>query len=524
MELRWYQEEAIEETLLYLDEEDGNPLIILPTGAGKSLTMCGLIDDYITEHPTRNVLIISHIAEILQQDHKALEKYFHIDIGLYSSGLNSRTIKKITVAGIQSIYSKPDLFNNIDLILVDESHMIPTNGEGMYRTFLNHFKGVANIVGLTATDHRLGHGYIHKGKGALFDGVSYDISRGDKFNKLVDEGFLSKLISKNTTEKLDPKGVKLQGGEFNQKELSKKLDRDSITESAVSETIKFGKNYLKWLIFAIDINHAEHIYEKLKSKGIPTAIVHSKMKESRQDVIEKFKKGRYRAMVNVDILTTGFDVPDIDLIALMRPTQSAALHVQMVGRGLRVAPKKDHCLVLDFAGNTMRLGPINDVVVKERGKSKGGDPIVKECPECEVINHGSARFCYVCGYKFEFKEKLQQTASNVPIVKNTQNLKKWLKVDEVMYSVHSKPGKPDSLRVKYVVGFMAFSEWICIDHQNGFARANARHWVNYRWTGNPHSPPRNLRELIENTDKLKSPKTILVNQSKKFPSIDDYTF
>jgi len=545
MQDRWYQTEAVDKTFDLMAEKPlAHPLIVMPTGSGKSHTLCRLIDRILSAAPSENILVISHVKEILEQDHESLSNYFEgIEIGLYSAGLASRTIKKITVAGIQSIHNKAELFVDFDKIIIDECHLIPVKGEGMYRTFLETLDWVT-YIGLTATHFRLGHGYIHKGEGALFTDISYDLGTRDAFNRLVDEGFLSRLVTAPTKNKFDVDGLKVTAGEYNIKAMTERFDRESITDAAIEEVIRRGKNLNLWLLFAIDIKHAEHIAGALRTHGIKTACIHSKMDGDRDQILRDVKAGLYQAVVNVDILTTGFDAPQIDMIVLLRPTQSPVLHVQMVGRGLRIvyalgfdlntiegrlaaieAGPKQACLVLDFAGNTARLGPINDVHIVQKGDKKGtGEAITKTCPECGCINHPSNKFCDNCGHKFIFQEKIQSNSANDAIVREAVNVKEWLDVKSVSYSIHQKTGHPSSLRVTYTTGLISFSEWVSIDNKNPWARRQAVNWIKWRWLGYKDKLPSNLAELNANTDLLRKPKSILVNNAGKFPSIEDAKF
>lgn len=518
-ELRWYQEEAVEKTIDFISSEVGHPLVVLPTGSGKSLVLCEIAYRFLEIDITKDVLVLSHIQEILEQDHKALKEHFpDIEIGLYSAGLGSKQKRKITVAGIQSVHSRPDLFRNVGIVIIDECHLINPSQKGMYRKLLKEIDAV--YVGLTATNFRLGHGYIHKGKDSLFTDVVCDMSSIENFNRLVREGYLSRLISKGTKMKMDVNKIKITGGDFNIGALNNAFDRDSITDVAVQEIIMFGKNYKKWLVFAIDTKHAEHISEMFKHYGYNVPCVHSKMTGDRHEVVKDLKEGSIRGVVNVNMLTTGLDVPDIDLIAMLRPTQSPVLHVQTIGRGLRVAEGKDHCLVLDFAGNTKRLGPINNVLVKEKGdKIRAGEAIMKECPGCNVLHPGAVRVCDVCGHEFEFKQYLELTATTTEIVE--ESTEKWVDVRDVRYAIHTRSGKISSLKVTYSVGLLSFSEYICYDHK-GYAKHKANAWVKFRVY--PDEPPADLRGLYKISDKLKQPTKILVDTSSKFSNITDYHF
>jgi len=502
---------------------DKHGLIAMPTGSGKTIILCIVIEAILARWPNVSIIILSNTKEILEQDHKALSSYLDQDIGLNSAGLGRRDFKQITVAGIQSVY-RQDIFNNVQLVLIDEAHTIPAEGEGMYRTFLGKLKR-AKLLGLTATKYRLGTGLIY-GEDGLFDSLICDYTTMEKFNELVDKGYLCKLRTKSTELKLDTKDLHLRGGEFIDKEMSLAFDRPAITNKAILEIQQLGADYKKWLIFAIDIDHAEHIAEKLLQSGVRAMVVHSKMEMDRDTVIRKFKAGNYRALVNVNILTTGFDSPDIDLVALLRPTQSPVMHVQTIGRGLRVAEGKDHCLVLDFAGNTARLGPINNITVKKRVKGEGGEPVTKVCPSCNMIQHPSARICDVCGHKFVFKVGITSSAGSDVIL--ASNEARWVDVDSVTYALHKKNNAPTSVLVRYHCGLQMFKEWICIEH-NGFAGHRAKHWVKIRAKSNegdlPESDmPISAKDLLDISKKLRTPKQIKVKTANKYPEILEAEF
>ena len=520
MESRWYQIEATDALMKSLEDKDCHPIVVAPTGSGKSLMICDFIDRYMTKNPTARILVLSHVKEILRQDCDALEKYFEdIDIGLYSSGMKSRTVKTITVAGIQSVWRRPELFKKVSVIIVDECHLVTIKEDGMYRKLLSHLN--ATYVGFTATHFRLGHGYIHKGEGRLFNHIAYDMSTPEIFNKLVAQGYLTRLITKATIMKMKVKGLQIRAGDYSIKNMSHRFDRDEVTNIAVDEIIEFGYNYKKWLVFAIDIEHAEHVTKAFIERDVNACVIHSKMEADRDEAVRDLKSGVYRAVVNVGVLTMGLDVPDIDMIAVLRPTQSPMLHVQMIGRGLRVAPNKTHCLVLDFAGNTARLGPINDVIVKQKKKSDGtGTAPVKECPECQTLLHPTAKVCDVCGHEFKFKTSLSKTADVVEVVRT--DIAQWHTIDQISYAIHDKAGKKVSMKVTYRIGLSTFNEWICFSH-DGWSKYKADNWVRFR-SPNGMPFPKDVYQLCEYAPWMKQPKKVLVNFSEKFPKIRDVLF
>jgi DNA repair protein RadD len=518
IELRHYQAGCTPAIVKYLKANPGkHPLVALPTGAGKTYCIADLIK-FVRSEWKINVLVISHVKEILEQNYKSLSVYIDEKIGIHSSGLGKREVESVTVAGIQSIYRNPARFSKFNLIIIDEAHLISPEDNTMYKKFIAGI-GKHICVGFTATPFRLGSGYIY-GDGQLFNKLVYDWTTAERFQQLVDEGFLSPLSTKRTALEMDTSGIKLVGGDFNEKDLAERFDRDGVTNEAIKEIIAAGVNRNKWLIFAIDISHAEHIAEVLIRNGIKCAPVHSTMNESgfsREKVIEDFKNGTYKAVVNVNILTTGFDDPGIDLIAMLRPTNSPVLHVQTLGRGSRISPDKENCLVLDFAGNTARLGPINDVVVKKKGKGKeGGDPITKTCPKCNEILPPAVKIC-PCGYEFPFEHHLSPNAYDIDVMENGKS--KWVDVDDVEYSLNKKFGAPTTVKVTYTIGRRKVSEWVCIEH-SGFAKHKANHWVKFRGG----EPCNTAEDLMKQKDKLAKPDKILVSKKGNYHVINDSKF
>lgn len=517
-DLRPYQAPISERVFTYMRNNPGkHPLVALPTGSGKTVVLADIVLKAIQRWPYTKILVLSHVKEILEQNHKSLKFHTRRDIGIYSVGMDKRETKQITVAGIQSVFRKPELFADYKLIIIDECHLIPPGDNTMYRKFFAGLKH-PRYFGLTATPYRLGQGLIYGNEESIFDDLIVDYTTKDKFNSLIRDGYLCNLKSQGTEIELDTKNIPTLSGDFDNKAMSKKFDIKTITNQAVQEIIKLGANYKKWLIFAIDIEHAEHIAEELAENDIPTMVIHSKMEFDRDTVINHVRLGTFRAVVNVNVLTTGFDDSEIDLIALLRPTKSPVIHVQTIGRGLRIAPQKDHCLILDFAGNTERLGPINDITIKKKGKGKkGGEPITKRCPSCNTIHAGAVRTCEWCGHKFEFKILLKGTASQVDVIAN--KVPTWMKVNEVKYSLHKKAGSPNMVRVSYTCGLRVFSEYICVEHK-GYAGHRAHHWLAYRGMNDIQ----NAEWVVTHSQMLNKPNRIRVDTSSKYPHIMDYSF
>ncbi len=515
-EERWYQIEAIEAPFKYLARKpEGHPLIAMPTGSGKTAIMVGIVDRILNDNIDDKVLVLSHDARILKQNYKAMNHLKNkLPIGLYSAGLNSRTIEQVTIAGIQSVRNNFNLFEDFKYVIIDECHTIPTSETSMYRKFL---KGIGDHtrIGLTATPYRLGQGYII-GEDHMFNKIVIDFTTGMKYNKLVEQGYICKLVINNTKTKMDVKGIKKQGGDYSLKEMSIAFDRDALTNNILDEMVIKGKDKRRWLIFAIDIEHANHICEGLISRGVSAMPVHSDTLIDNSTVLNMHRESKITCIVSVGMLTTGYDDQEIDLIGILRPTASPNLHVQMPGRGQRVHESKEYCLVLDYAGNTLRLGPINKVKPhKKRKKSEGGEPIIKTCPDCSTMVSPIVKICPECGYEYKFRVGLYLNSSDYNII---QQGHAWHMVDSVDYFVHNKQGRPNGIRAEYMCGLVLYKEWILPDYI-GYAGVLGKSKL--KALGIDYVDLESTMKLLENA---KRPIKIQVDDSGKYPNIIDRKF
>lgn len=563
MSERWYQAEAIQSIYDYYGAGNvGNPIIALPTGTGKSHVISGFIKSVMTTWPNQRFLMLTHVKELIDQNAKKVRaEWPQAPIGIYSAGLNQRdTVMPIIFGGIQSIAKCVELFGWRDLVLVDECHLISPNENTTYQVVLDKLKQInpnVKIIGLTATPYRLGQGYITDE--GLFTDICYNKTGVEDFNRFIAEGFLCPLIPKPTKIALDVSGVALNSkGDFAEGALQKCVDKEEITRAAIEEMLKYGHDRHAWLIFSSGIEHAENITKMLKEYGIAADCVHGKRKKKENDqVLIDFKAGKLRCVVNYGKLTTGFDYPAIDLIGMLRATLSPGLWVQMLGRGTRpvfaygypvdtieqrltaiAASQKQNCMVLDFARNTARLGPINDPhIPKKKGKG-GGDAPVRICPECETYNHASARFCILCGTAFEFQTKLVQSAGSTELIKSDLPVIEYYDVNTVTYAKHEKRHPPkdgregyvsNSLKVSYFCGLFTFNEWIHFEGEKGVLK-RARDWWRQRYTPPADWPadqefiPQTIDLALRYTYELRVPKRIKVHVNKQYPEILSYEY
>ena len=519
--LRPYQQAAITSIYGYFQKKKGNPLVVIPTAGGKSLVMAAFIEGVLKVWPEQRILIVTHVRELIAQNHaEMIGLWPEAPAGIYSAGLGKREAQaRILFAGIQSIHRRAHEVGHTDLVLIDEAHLIPGDTSTMYRRFLDGLARInpaLKVIGLTATPFRLDSGMLHEGKNALFTDIAYEAP----VRELIDAGYLSPLVSKQPATRLDVSKVGTRAGDFIQRDLAAAVDKEAITRAAVSEIIEHGRDRRSWLAFCSGVEHARHVAEEFARQGIICRTIFGDTpREERDAIIAAFKRGEIRALASMGVLTTGFNAPAVDLIALLRPTKSAGLYVQMVGRGTRLAPGKENCLVLDFAGNVRRHGPIDLVRPRRPGEAGGGEAPTKVCPECDSIIALSATECPDCGYVFPARElKIAPTAATLPVLSPKVQ---WLPVHGVSYSRHDKLGGLPSLKVTYSCGLKSYSEWVCIEHQ-GYARQKAAEWWRKRAPGRP--VPLTVDQAIAEAARLARPSAISVRPSGRYVEISGYRF
>ena len=529
---RPYQSEAVEAVYEHLRTKDNNPCVVLPTGTGKSLVLAQIAKDAVEKWNGR-VLILAHVKELLEQNADKIRKLCpELKIGIYSAGLRSRdTTEQVIVAGIQSVYNKACELDAFDLVIVDEAHLISSEGDGMYRTFLADMKVInphVRVIGLTATPFRLKGGLICKPENILNE-ICYEAG----LKEMIQQGYLSPLISRAGRAEANLANLHIRGGEFISDEVAAAMDNEALVTSACREIVELTRDRKSVLIFTASVDHCKHVAEKIQAfSGKECAIVTGDTSPAeRAEIIARFKgefipadlfgtpKPPLKFLANVNVLTTGFDAPNTDCVVMLRPTNSPGLLIQCAGRGTRLSPEtgKSNCLFLDYGGNILRHGPLDMIKVKEPGSGKGGDAPAKKCPQCLALIHAGYTACPECGYVFPPKEsndKMTQTASSAGVISGQVDYTDY-EVLDVYYCVHEKrgadPDAPKTMRVDYQVGFNEFkSEWVCPEH-TGYARGKFEKWWHERAAlGCPM--PRSAREAVSlaNEGLLAAPESITV--------------
>ena len=434
-----------------------------------------------------------------------------------------RTVYNLQVAGHPSFYA--------DGVLVHNCHLIAPEGDGMYRTFLADMKVInphVRVIGLTATPFRLKGGLICKPENILNE-ICYEAG----LKEMIQQGYLSPLISRAGRAEANLANLHIRGGEFISDEVAAAMDNDALVTSACREIVELTRDRKAVLIFTASVDHCKHVAEKIQAfSGKECAIVTGDTSPAeRAEIIARFKgefipadlfgtpKPPLKFLANVNVLTCGFDAPNTDCVVMLRPTNSPGLLIQCAGRGTRLSPEtgKTNCLFLDYGGNILRHGPLDMIKVKEPGSGKGGDAPAKKCPQCLALIHAGYTACPECGYVFPPKEsndKMTRTASSAGVISGQVDYTDY-EVLDVYYCVHEKrgadPDAPKTMRVDYQVGFNEFkSEWVCPEH-NGYARGKFEKWWHERAAlGCPM--PRSAREAVSlaNEGLLAAPESITV--------------
>ena len=501
---RWYQSQASAAVWAYMATKSGNPVVVLPTGAGKSLLIALLIQQAL-EFGGR-VVVLAHRKELLQQNADEIRGLIPgVDVGIYSAGLKSREIHNaVVVAGIQSVYRKAEDLGRRHLILVDEAHLISDLEESMYGQFLAAMKvneGL-RIVGLTATAFRTGTGPIC-GPERIFQRVVFEA----KTAQLIAEGFLCPITNKVADAEVNTDKVSLRGGEFVESEMQAAFDVDEKVQAACVEILEKTKDRHSILVFASGVHHAEQIAELLPGSAVVTG---ETLAIERAETLRRFVAGELRFLVNVDVLTTGFNAKCVDAIAILRATMSPGLFCQMVGRGLRLHDSKKDCLVLDFGGNVDRFGPLDDENFgRSQGSGRAGVAAQngrgKQCPSCLLDVSAIAAVCPECNFIFPREREIKHdtTADSESQLTGQLPPEEW-DVKDVVVRVHTKKDSedaPQTVRVDYVcakegasgnLATITIPEWVCPGH-TGFARSKFLAWWDAR---SLCDPPDNAADAV----------------------------
>src|SRR5665213_2350197 len=489
---RWYQSAAVASIYDYFEHSNGNPLIAMPTGTGKSAVSAGFIYTVMAQFPNQRILLATHVKELILNNFRALMNVWpNAPAGIYSSGLKQRDLfAPITFGGIASIIKVIEAFGKIDLFIIDECHLLGPSADGMYMRVILALKErnpKLKVIGLTATPWSTGLGLLTNGE--IFTDICYDLCTMASYQRLFVEGYLVKPVPKRVDNEFDVSGVTISNGDYSKSGLNEVTRNEKVTWAALNESLNKNPDRYCRLVFCTGIEHALLAAEMLSHLGLRAQAVHSKMSDGERDGIFKaYFAGELDALTNNGIATTGIDHPPIDHIIMLRPTMSVGLWVQMVGRGMRPFNSngfnKENCIISDHGGNARRLGPIDDPYIpKMKGKGSGDAP-VKICPACDAYNHASARVCDHCGEPFVIKIGYTPKASDDIIIRSDLPIYETYQVDHVYYTQHLRrdatPETKPTIKATYQCGMLRYQEFIAIEAL-GYLAKKARDWWRQRF-------------------------------------------
>ncbi|EEX41469.1 DEAD/DEAH box helicase [Vibrio furnissii] len=388
--LRPYQTDSVKAVIHYFRQHATPAVIVLPTGAGKSLVIAEL-----ARLAKGRVLVLAHVKELVEQNHAKYEGY-GLKGAIFSAGLGRKeTDQQVVFASVQSVVRNLDAFKNqFSLLVIDECHRVPDEKSSSYQKVITHLLELnagMKVLGLTATPYRLGMGWIYQyhtrglvrsEEPRFFRDCIFELP----IRYLLDEGFLTpaRLIDAPVLSydfsQLKPANT----GRYKESDMDLVIEQSKrATPQIVAQIIQLAADKQGVMVFAATVRHAQEILSLLPESESDIVIGDTPSPE-RDAIIQRFKQRELKFLVNVSVLTTGFDAPHVDLIAILRPTESVSLYQQIVGRGLRLSPGKTECLVLDYAGNTY------DLYQPEVGDPKpdsDSEIITIPCPACGFNNN-----------------------------------------------------------------------------------------------------------------------------------------
>ncbi|MDH6027871.1 DEAD/DEAH box helicase [Vibrio splendidus] len=388
--LRPYQADSVKSVIHYFRKHQTPAVLVLPTGAGKSLVIAEL-----ARLAKGRVLVLAHVKELVEQNHEKYEGY-GLKGSIFSAGLGRKeTDQQVVFASVQSVVRNLNSFSNqFSLLVIDECHRVPDEKTSSYQKVITHLRennsGI-KVLGLTATPYRLGMGWLYQyhtrgqvrsEEPRFFRDCIFELP----IRYLLDEGFLTPArmidapVLSYDFSQLKPAST----GRYKEAELDMVIEQSKrATPQIVDQIIELAKDKLGIMVFAATVRHAQEILGLLPV-GESSIVIGDTPTLERDQIISDFKERKIKFLVNVSVLTTGFDAPHVDLIAILRPTESISLYQQIVGRGLRLSPGKKECLVLDYAGNSY------DLYQPEVGDPKpdsDSEIITIPCPACGFNNN-----------------------------------------------------------------------------------------------------------------------------------------
>lgn len=503
--LRDYQQDAVHACWDYWREGKGtSPLVVAPTGSGKSHIIAEIASK-VAERKCK-VILITHRKELIAQDFEKIIAAGFSDIAIFGASFRQKSFAAVTCAQIQSLAKCADI-PKFDLAIIDEAHLVPVSGTGQYQDIIERLKlknPQLRLLGLTATPYRTKDGMLNDHNDRIFDGIAYEI----EIKKLIEQGWLAKPVpfGADTVTEFDIKKLVCHGDDYQIKQQDEETIRlaRTITDDIITRTT----DRKKVLLFCAGISGCNAIKEQFDRLQIENEIVvGSTPAEQRAAVLQNYKNGGLKFLISCDVLTTGFDAPETDTLALIRATRSPGLYVQMVGRGMRVAKNKSNCLVLDYGKNVERHGPIDNISPAKKNGGTGQTPM-KKCFNCFAYIMLSASICPECNMKQPVREKEKFTEKPG---KKELLTSEWVDVLDIKYQLHTKEGKPPSVRITYDTAYRQYSEWLMPEH-GGYPRQKFNERIRKKFGSNANT----VGDCLDECDRWPVPRRISVRKDGDF--------
>ena len=520
MKLRYYQEDSIDATLHWLNTQSTHPLIVLPTGSGKTVVFATIIKQLFERNPNCRILILAHRQELISQaKDKLLSVWPCAPCGILAAGLKEFDVESNIVIASRDTLATPkrlDSSGEFDYIIVDEAHHVGLEKASRYQKIFANFKNnqylEPKIFGVTATPYRMGQGFIYGLDGQFFGGVSYQIG----IPQLLKDGYLCRLsafkVSDDAVIDASNARVKFKGGDYREADLEKIAMENQTMLAVIADWIDkaYSKGRMSSVFFCVTVAHANKMCMLLRDAGVEAAVITAETPDAdRADILEMFEDGLINALCNVAVLTEGWDAPRTDCIALLRPTKSLGLYVQICGRGMRTWGDKTDCLLLDYGENIDRHGCIDKA--KPPKKADNDEPKVWICDAvtesgylCLGINDYFDKKCIECGAdkpkgvappekkepeaatsriaaqgsvlsdesdeEVEVLEKIKYVDSVSAEVKTSKNGNEYLNVKFVTPGEYWPQSMPIMIGMKGTAGLMAGKKWKALTNSDFIPR------------------------------------------------------
>jgi len=533
----YYQPDAVQSCIRYISQGGGNPIVEMPTGSGKSRTMA-LLAKLMREMWGARALIVAHRDKLVKQNAAAIRDLIGAEhVGIYAAKMLKRDKHHdVIVAMRDSVYSRMHEIGRFDVVLIDECHI----QGGMINAIVKHVlqqNPDARIVGFSATPYVGPRAEpLTMLENAVFSSIVYSIP----VRELIDGGYLVAPIPGESTASIDMTGVTLVAGEFHAGESERRSDTDEINAACATDVVNaLASGRRAAMVFGVSVKHCARIAAQLRARGMQCEIIDGKTPEhTRERIFAAVESGALRVLISCGVLTTGIDLPIVDVVAEVFATNIPSKHVQVVGRGMRTYKHgvKENCIVFDYGKNTERLGPIDNIKRREKR-----DPIRKECMHCHAANHASAKMCRECGAPFPIieteatddDERMTRIASTAPIVQDLSETvvidgksvktSRWV-VDAMTFSEHM--AATSCLRVDFWgtlhggkgARTLIASEFLAIESSKA-ANAVSKFCRAHKW-----QTPHTMRDALARTHEIKRPLSIATIVDGKYRKIVDKCF